>query len=173
MAKKYWLMKVEPEAYSIDDFEKDGETSWEGVRNYQARNTMRDDMKVGDGVLFYQSNAKPTGVAGVAEVSKSGYPDHNAWNKKHHYYDPKSDPDNPTWYMVDIRFKQRFPAVVSLAELKEAAGLEDMMVTKRGMRLSVQPVKPEEFKTVLKLGRAKKAAEPEPETKPKKKRKRK
>lgn len=173
MAKRYWLMKVEPEAYSINDFEKDGETAWEGVRNYQARNTLRDDVKVGDGVLFYQSNADPTGVAGVAEVSKSGYPDHNAWNKKHNYYDPKSDPDNPTWYMVDIRFKESFPAVVSLAELKEAKGLEDMMVTKRGMRLSVQPVKPAEFKTVLKLGRAKKAGDNAKKGKAKKPRKRK
>jgi predicted RNA-binding protein with PUA-like domain len=156
MAKKYWLMKVEPEAYSVDDFEREGETCWEGVRNYQARNILRDDIKPGDGVLFYQSNADPTGVAAIAEVSRGGYPDHHAFDPKHPYHDPKSDPDNPTWYMVDIRFVERFPAVVTLAELKETKGLEDMMVTRRGMRLSVQPVAKAEFDIVRKLGRAKK-----------------
>ena len=166
MAKKYWLMKVEPEAYSIDEFERDGQTSWEGVRNYQARNLLRDDFQVGDGVLFYASNADPTGVAGVAEVSKAGYPDHHSWDKKHHYFDPKSNPDNPTWYMVDIKFVERFPAVVSLAELKETEGLEDMMVTRRGMRLSVQPVKQEEFQIVLKLGRSKHKTDAAPKMKP-------
>ena len=162
MAKRYWLMKVEPESYSIDEFQRAGETSWEGVRNYQARNTLRDDFQVGDGVLFYASNADPTGVAGIAEVSRAGYPDHFAWDKKHDYYDPKSDPENPTWYMVDIRFVEKFPAVVSLQQLKSTKGLEDMMVTKRGMRLSVQPVKPDEFKTVLDLGRSGQVAPPVP-----------
>jgi predicted RNA-binding protein with PUA-like domain len=159
MPKRYWLMKVEPSAYSIDDLARDGETCWEGVRNYQARNILRDDIQVGDGVLFYASNADPTGVAGVAEVSRAGYPDHFSWDRKHSYYDPKSDPDNPTWFMVDIRFVEKFPAVVSLAELKAAKALKDMMVTKRGMRLSVQPVKPAEFKAVLAMGRGKKAGE--------------
>jgi len=166
MPERYWLMKVEPESYSIDDFERDGQTCWEGVRNYQARNLLRDDFKVGDGVLFYQSNADPTGVAGVAEVSKAGYPDHFSWDKKHDYFDPKSDPENPTWYMVDIRFTERFPRVVSLAELKSTPGLEDMMVTKRGMRLSVQPVKREEFEIVLKLGRQKAGPVETPKQKP-------
>ncbi|MCA8914489.1 MAG: EVE domain-containing protein [Planctomycetes bacterium] len=160
MAKRYWLMKVEPESYSIDEFQRAGETSWEGVRNYQARNTLRDDFQVGDGVLFYASNADPTGVAGIAEVSRAGYPDHFAWDKKHDYYDPKSDPENPTWYMVDIRFVEKFPAVVSLQQLKSTKGLEDMMVTKRGMRLSVQPVKSDEFKIVLDLGRSGQVAPP-------------
>lgn len=166
MAKNYWLMKVEPESYSIDDFERDKETAWEGVRNYQARNLLRDDIKKGDGVLFYASNADPTGVAGVAEVSRSGYPDHFSWDKKHHYFDPKSDPESPTWYMVDIKFIERFPAVVSLAELKTTKGLEDMMVTRRGMRLSVQPVKKAEFDIVLKLGRSKTAEGMAPKQKP-------
>lgn len=166
MPKRYWLMKVEPQSYSIDEFERDLETCWEGVRNYQARNTLRDDVQVGDGVLFYQSNADPTGVAGVAEVSKAGYPDHFAWDKKHDYFDPKSDPDNPTWYMVDIRFTERFAQVVSLPELKSTPGLEDMMVTKRGMRLSIQPVKPEEFEIVLKLGRSKTGEGAAPKQKP-------
>lgn len=167
MAKKYWLMKVEPEAYSIDDFEKDGETAWSGVRNYQARNLLRDDIKLGDGVLFYQSNAKPTGVAGVAEVSKAGYPDHYSWKKGHAYFDEKSGPDNPRWYMVDIKFKERFNDIVSLQEMKEHKKLDDMMVTKKGMRLSVQPVKKAEFNEVLKMGRAK--TKPEGESKPAKK----
>ncbi|MEM7480991.1 MAG: EVE domain-containing protein [Acidobacteriota bacterium] len=150
--KRYWLMKVEPEAYSIDDLESDGTTPWEGVRNYQARNFMRDDMRVGDGVLFYRSNAKPPGVVGLAEVSKAGYPDSFAFDPKHKYHDPKSDPDDPTWYMVDIRFKKKFPGVVSLATLKETEGLEEMLVTKRGQRLSIQPVQRTEFEIVRKLG---------------------
>jgi predicted RNA-binding protein with PUA-like domain len=166
MAKRYWLMKVEPEAYSVDDFEKDGETAWEGVRNYQARNLLRDDFRKGDGVLFYQSNANPTGVAALAEVSRAGYPDSSALDPKHKYHDPKSDPDNPTWYRVDIRFIERFGDVVTLAELKETPGLEDMMVTRRGMRLSVQPVSKAEFEIVRKLGRAKKPGGSTPEQKP-------
>jgi len=165
MAKKYWLMKVEPEAFSVDEFEREGETCWEGVRNYQARNFLRDDFKPGDGVLFYQSNADPTGVAAVAEVSRGGYPDHFAWDPKHTYQDPKSDPDNPTWFMVDIRFVERFPAVVTLAELKQTKGLEEMMVTQRGSRLSVQPVTKTEFDIVLKLGRAKQLTEETPKQK--------
>ena len=154
-AKRYWLLKCEPEAYSIDDLERDGEATWEGVRNFQARNTMRDDMKVGDGVLFYASNAEPSGVTGVAEVSREGYPDPYAFQKGHKYFDPKSDPDNPTWYMVDIRFVEKFPQIVPLAELKAAKGLEKMVVTQKGSRLSVQPVTRKEHEIVLKLGRRK------------------
>ncbi|HSS51373.1 MAG TPA: EVE domain-containing protein [Thermoanaerobaculia bacterium] len=153
--KKYWLLKCEPEAYSIDDLERDGEATWEGVRNFQARNTMRDDMKLGDGVLFYASNAEPSGVTGVAEVSREGYPDPYAFKKGHKYFDPKSDPDNPTWYMVDIRFVEKFPQIVPLAELKAAKGLEKMVVTQKGSRLSVQPVTRKEHEIVLKLGRQK------------------
>src|SRR5215218_2689192 len=107
MPRRYWLMKVEPSAYSIDDLARDGSTSWEGVRNYQARNFVRDDMKPGDGVLFYASNADPTGVAGIAEIAREGYPDHFAWTTGHHYFDEKSDPANPTWYMVDISFVEK------------------------------------------------------------------
>jgi predicted RNA-binding protein with PUA-like domain len=154
-AKRYWLLKCEPEAYSIDDLERDGVASWEGVRNFQARNTMRDDMKVGDGVLFYASNAEPSGVTGVAEVAREGYPDSYAFQKGHKYFDPKSDPENPTWYMVDIRFVEKFPAIVPLAELKATKGLEKMVVTQKGSRLSVQPVTRKEHEIVLKLGRQK------------------
>ena len=154
-AKRYWLMKCEPEAYSIDDLERDGVTTWEGVRNFQARNTMRDDMKVGDGVLFYASNAEPSGVAGVAEIAREAYPDPYAFQKGHKYFDPKSDPDDPTWYMVDVRFVEKFPEIVPLAALKEAKGLADMVVVQKGSRLSVQPVTRKEFDIVLKLGRQK------------------
>jgi predicted RNA-binding protein with PUA-like domain len=156
MAKRYWLMKCEPEAYTIEDLERDGTTTWEGVRNFQARNSMRDDMKKGDGVLFYASNAEPSGVSGIAEVSKPGYPDPYAFQEGHKYHDPKSDPDNPTWYMVDIRFVERFPEVIPLSTLKETPGLENMVVNQKGSRLSVQPVTKEEFEIVRKLGRKKK-----------------
>jgi predicted RNA-binding protein with PUA-like domain len=152
-AKRYWLMKCEPEAYTIEDLERDGTTSWEGVRNFQARNYMRDDMKVGDGVLFYASNAEPSGVSGLAEISRAGYPDPYAFEEGHKYFDPKSDPANPTWILVDIRFVERFPEVVPLAVLKETRGLADMMVVQKGSRLSVQPVTKKEFEIVVKLGR--------------------
>lgn len=153
-AKSYWLMKCEPEAYSIDDLARDGSTTWEGVRNFQARNYLRDDFKVGDGVLFYASNSVPSGVAGLAEVSREAYPDSFAFDKKHEYFDPKSDPENPTWYMVDIKFVEKFPEIVPLDQLKETPGLEEMMVIRKGMRLSIQPVSKAEFEIVKKLGRA-------------------
>jgi predicted RNA-binding protein with PUA-like domain len=146
-------MKCEPEAYTIEDLERDGTTTWEGVRNFQARNYMRDDMKVGDGVLFYASNAEPSAVTGVAEISRAGYPDPYAFEKGHKYFDPKSDPANPTWMMVDLRFVERFPEIVPLAVLKETRGLGDMMVVQKGSRLSVQPVTKKEFDIVVKLGR--------------------
>ena len=154
MPKKYWLMKCEPSAYSIDDLARDGMAGWEGVRNYQARNFMRDEMQVGDGVLFYASNAEPSGVAGVAEIARAGYPDPFAFKKGHTYYDPDSRKDAPTWYTVDVKFVERFPGIVPLEILKRAPGLEDMVVTRKGSRLSVQPVTPREFQVVVKLGRA-------------------
>jgi predicted RNA-binding protein with PUA-like domain len=154
-AKRFWLMKCEPEAYTIDDLERDGTTTWEGVRNFQARNSMRDDMKPGDGVLFYASNAEPSGVTGLAEVARGGYPDPYAFQEGHKYFDPKSDPDNPTWMMVDIRFVEKFPDIIPLATLKETPGLEKMVVTQKGSRLSVQPVTKEEFEIVKRLGRKK------------------
>jgi predicted RNA-binding protein with PUA-like domain len=152
-AKRYWLLKCEPEAYTIEDLERDGATTWEGVRNFQARNFMRDDMKVGDGVLFYASNAEPSGVTGVAEISREGHPDPYSFQEGHKYHDPKSDPESPTWYMVDIRFVEKFPGIVPLAVLKETRGLGDMMVVQKGSRLSVQPVTKKEFDIVVKLGR--------------------
>ena len=152
---KYWLMKCEPAAYTIEQLERDGTTAWEGVRNYQARNFMRDEMKVGDKVLFYASNADPSGVTGVAEISREAYPDLFAMQPQHKYYDSKARPENPIWYMVDIKFVERFRHMVSLETLKEAPGLEEMMVTKKGSRLSIQPVTKAEFDIVRKLGKKK------------------
>ena len=151
--RRYWLMKCEPSAYTIDDLARDGQTCWEGVRNYQARNFMRDEMHVGDGVLFYASNADPSGVTGVAKVAKAGYPDHFAWKQGHKYFDARSTKDSPTWYMVDIAFDDRFADTVSLATLKTTKDLETMMVTRKGSRLSVQPVTKAEFDIVARLGR--------------------
>lgn len=155
MAKRYWLMKSEENVYSIRDLERDGTTHWEGVRNYEARNLMRDDMKVGDGVLFYHSNARPPGVAGLATVVRGGYPDHFAFDRKSRYHDPKSDPDNPVWFMVDVAFGEAFPEVVTLEEIKATPALEGMVLLKRS-RLSVQPISEEEFRLIRKMGRKKK-----------------
>ena len=153
MPRQYWLMKCEPDAYSIHDLKRDGVTSWEGVRNFQARNFLRDQMQVGDGVLFYASNADPSGVTGLAEVARAGYPDATAWKKGHTYYDAASTKDEPIWYMVDIAFVEAFPAVVPLDVLKTTKGLENMVVTRKGSRLSVQPVTRAEFDIVARLGR--------------------
>ena len=155
MSKRYWLMKCEPDAYTIDDLARDTQTSWEGVRNYQARNFLRDQMQVGDGVLFYASNADPSGVTGLAEVCRTGYPDASAWKKGSDYYDEKSTKESPIWFMVDIAFVERFADVISLETLKATPGLEKMMVTQKGSRLSVQPVTKAEFDIVVKLGRRK------------------
>ena len=151
---KYWLMKCEPAAYTIADLERDGSTSWEGVRNYQARNFMRDEMQVGDGVLFYASNADPSGVTGLARVSREDYPDQFALKKGHKYHDPKATKEDPIWSMVDIAFVEQFPATVPLETLKETPGLEEMVVTKKGSRLSIQPVTKKEYEIVVKLGRS-------------------
>ncbi|MBS1819302.1 MAG: EVE domain-containing protein [Acidobacteria bacterium] len=153
MAKRYWLMKCEPSAYTIERLAKDKVTGWEGVRNYQARNFMRDEMQVGDGVLFYASNADPSGVTGIAEIVRAGYPDPFAFKKGHAYYDEGSRKDAPTWYTVDVGFVETFPSIVPLEVLKRTPGLEQMMVTRKGSRLSVQPVTKAEFDIVRKLGK--------------------
>ena len=152
-ARRYWLMKCEPAAYTIEDLERDGRTSWEGVRNYQARNYLRDEMREGDGVLFYASNADPSGVSGIAQIVRAGYPDPYAWKKGHKYYDPDSRKDAPTWYTVDLGFVERFPGIVSLDTLRKTKGLENMVVTRKGSRLSVQPVTKAEYDIVVRLGR--------------------
>ncbi|MDO8793095.1 MAG: EVE domain-containing protein [Vicinamibacterales bacterium] len=155
MPKRYWLMKCEPAAYTIEALAKDKTTGWEGVRNFQARNFMRDDMQAGDAVLFYASNADPSGVTGLAEIVKEGYPDPFALKKGHKYYDEASKPDAPTWYTVDVGFVEVFPAVISLETLKQTKGLEKMMVVQKGSRLSIQPVTKAEFDIVCRLGRRK------------------
>lgn len=157
MPRRHWLMKCEPSAYSIDDLARDGRTCWEGVRNFQARNFLRDVMRVGDGVLFYASNADPSGVTGLASICRAGYPDHYAWQAGHKYFDARGGEADPVWYMVDVEFVERFPATVSLATLKRTPGLEEMMVTKRGSRLSVQPVTQAEYDVVAALGRGDRA----------------
>ena len=158
MARNYWLMKCEPAAYTIEQLARDGKTGWEGVRNYQARNYMRDGMKAGDGVLFYASNADPSGVTGLAEIVREGYPDPFAFKKGHTYYDETSRKDAPTWYTVDVGFVAAFPAIVPLETLKTTPGLENMVVTKKGSRLSIQPVTKAEFEIVSRLGRSKKTS---------------
>ena len=147
-----WLMKSEPDVYSIDDLRRDGRTSWEGVRNYQARNFMRDDAQPGDNVLFYHSNADPPGVAGLARVAREGYPDRTALDPASDYYDPKATEADVRWVQVDIEFVERFSRLVSLDELRGTPGLEKMLVINKS-RLSVQPVTDEEFRIVAALGR--------------------
>ena len=147
-------MKSEPNTYSIDDLKRDRKTYWEGVRNYQARNFMRDEMQVGDQVLFYHSNADPAGVVGIAEVCKKAYPDFTAWDPKCKYFDPKSSEGKPTWMMVDLKFVEKFPHLIPLGELRNIPKLETMLLLKRGQRLSIQPVEKAHFDLIQKLGRA-------------------
>ncbi|WP_373046471.1 EVE domain-containing protein [Vulgatibacter sp.] len=154
MAKRYWLVKSEPDVYSIDRLEAEGSTSWEGVRNYQARNFMQE-MKKGDRVLFYHSNAEPPGVAGIAEVVREAYPDHHAADPKSKYHDPGHSEEKPRWFMVDVGFVERFPEVLPLPLLKGEPALEGMELLRKGSRLSVQPVAKEHFDHVVKLGRGK------------------
>lgn len=150
---KHWLMKSEPDVYGIDDLARDGTTTWEGVRNYQARNFLRDDMRVGDLVLFYHSNASPPGVAGVARVSREAYPDPTAHDPASPYFDATAPRDAPRWLMVDVAFVERFPHMVPLDSLKADPALDGMLVLRKGQRLSVQPVAPEHFAHVVALGR--------------------
>jgi predicted RNA-binding protein with PUA-like domain len=152
MAKQYWLMKSEPDEFSFRDLKKVGTESWTGVRNYQARNFMRDHMKVGDEVLFYHSSSKPLGIAGVAVVASKAYPDPTQFDKKSNYYDPKSNEDNPRWMLVDVSYKQEFKKFVSLETLKDQAELKEMLILKKGSRLSITPVSKLEFNWIKKIG---------------------
>ena len=154
MAKRqYWLIKSEPTNYSFSDLiaEEDATAEWDGVRSYAGRNTMRDEMKVGDGVLFYHSNAKPNAIVGTAVVVEEGYPDYTAWDPDSEHPDPKSTPGDPIWYMVDIKGESEFAIPVSLPQIKATKGL-DKMVLVNNSRLSVQPVTKKEWDTILKLG---------------------
>ena len=150
--KNYWLVKSEPDVYPFSQLKKDGKTEWTGVRNYQARNFMRDSMKPGDGVLFYHSSSDPKVVVGTAKVTRVGIPDATQFDKKSDYYDPKSPRDNPTWITVEIAYDKDFKRAVTLDELKSTAGLDKMRLTQRGSRLSVQPVTEGEWEIVTRLG---------------------
>jgi len=152
---KYWLMKSEPNCYSLQDLKRDITEPWDGVRNYQARNFMRDDMRIGDRVFFYHSNCKPPHIAGICEVSKESYPDHTAWDAspENTHFDPKSTPENPRWFMVDVKFVEEFKTPVSLHALKQEEGLENMRVLQKGSRLSITPVSPREFEIISEMGR--------------------
>ena len=154
MVRRYWLMKSEPSAFSLDDLwalpgRKD---HWDGVRNYMARNNMME-MKKGDPILFYHSGAKPPHVAGVAEVAREAYPDHTAFDPKSKYHDPKSRPEEPRWFMVDVRAVRKLEGPVDLPDLQANPKLKDMRVVQRGQRLSVQPVTQAEFEEVLRMAR--------------------
>lgn len=147
---RYWLMKSEPDAYSFDDLARDKTTAWNGVRNYQARNFMRDQMQLGDQVFFYHSNCEEPGIVGIAEVSKLAYPDESQFDRKSDYYDPESKRDDPRWLNVDIRFVKKI-GPLSLSELRKQKALAGMRILQRGNRLSVTPVDPAEWKYILRL----------------------
>jgi predicted RNA-binding protein with PUA-like domain len=153
-ARRYWLVKSEPDCFSFDDLlrSRDQTTCWDGVRNYQARNFMRDDMKRGDLVFFYHSGAEPPAIVGVAEVVRESYPDHTAFDPKEEHFDPKSDSGSPTWMMVDIRAVKPLERPLALADLRGVPGLERMALLQKGSRLSVQPVTAEEWRIVCELG---------------------
>ena len=151
----YWLMKSEPDVFGIEHLEKMGTEHWDGVRNYQARNMMRDEMKIGDGVFFYHSNCKEPGIVGVMEVVKEGYPDHTAFDPQAKYYDPKSDPNHPRWFMVDVRYVRRLERNVTLRELKalDDPRMRDFPLTRKGNRLSIMPLTEAQWRLILELER--------------------
>lgn len=150
---QYWLLKSEPSCFNIDMLEKSPKktTFWDGVRNYQARNMLRDQMQVGDQAFFYHSNCEQIGIAGIVEIVKAGYPDHTAWNIHSDHYDSKSSPTNPIWYMVDVKFVKKFKKIITLDALKNTPALKDMVVARKGNRLSITPVTAAEWKIVLVL----------------------
>ena len=152
-SRRYWLMKSEPSAFSIQDLQAAPEAAacWDGVRNYQARNMLRDDIQPGDGVFFYHSNIAKPAIVGIARVVRGGYPDHTARDPASDHYDPRATPDKPIWYMVDVVFVCEFGSPVTREDLKKEPGLAEMAVLKKGSRLSVQPVTPGEWRAVLKL----------------------
>ena len=147
----YWLMKSEPDVYGIDDLEKAGTDYWDGIRNYQARNMIRDQMKPGDLAFFYHSNTKEPAIVGIMEIVSEGYPDDTAFDPNEKYYDPKSDPANPRWYRVDVRFVRKLKRPITLRELKAIPELADMPLLRKGNRLSIMPVTPEQWQRILQL----------------------
>jgi predicted RNA-binding protein with PUA-like domain len=152
-ASNHWLLKTEPASFSIQDLEKAPKqtTEWDGVRNYQARNFMRDQMKIGDRILLYHSSTDARAIVGTATVVRESYPDHTAWDKKDHHYDPASTPENPRWFMIDIRLERIFKQPLTLTELRGVASLKNMVLLRKGSRLSVQPVRKNEFDAIMKL----------------------
>ncbi len=148
---QYWLFKSEPGEFSIDDLARRQTEPWDGVRNYQARNMMRDQMRVGDQAFFYHSNCELPGIVGLMKIVREGYPDETAFNPEDKHYDPKSDPEKPRWYRVDVGFVEKFSRVISLSELKQYPELAGLALVRRGNRLSVMPVSPEEWAFILKL----------------------
>lgn len=147
----YWIMKSEPDVYSIENLKRDGHTEWEGVRNYQARNFMMKDMQLGDTVLFYHSNANPSGIAGLGQITRISKPDASSWNPKSPYYDEKSSREKPRWFCVQVSFVAQFAKVISLADLRNEPQLQSLEVLKKGQRLSILPVRPDEFKIIESL----------------------
>ena len=147
----YWLMKSEPDAYGIDDLKRDRREPWDGIRNYQARNMMRDDMKVGDKAFFYHSNCKEPGVVGIMKIASKPYPDPTQFDPDSKYYDSKSDPENPRWILVDVQYVKKLKRTITLAEIKAHPGLDDMILTRKGNRLSIMPVSDEHWDIILGL----------------------
>lgn len=147
----YWLMKSEPAEFSIDDLAARHIEPWSGVRNYQARNLLRDEIKVGDQAFFYHSSCPEPGIVGIMDIARAGYPDPSALDPNSPYFDPRSDPHTPRWYCVDVRFHQRFPQTISLRTLKTCPPLQDMALLRRGNRLSVMPVSPTHWQHILSL----------------------
>jgi len=152
---KYWLMKSEPSCFSIDDLakSKNKTTHWDGVRNYQARNFLRDEIKKGDKVLFYNSNADPNAVVGICEVVKEGYPDFTAFDPEERHFDAKSNKEEPTWFMVDIKLEKKFNKPITLTDIKANIKLKDMKLVQRGNRLSVMPVTKAEFDEIIRMSK--------------------
>lgn len=149
----YWLFKSEPETFSIDDLSRRPKQTehWDGVRNYQVRNLLRDEIKVGDQGFFYHSSCEVPGVVGIVEVVKNGYPDPSALNFESKYYDPKSTPDHPRWYMVDVKLVKKFPRIITLKELKQHSKLKSMLILRKGNRLSITPITKEEWKVIVEM----------------------
>ena len=148
---KYWLMKNEPEDYSIDDLKRDKIEPWDGIRNYQVRNMIRDDMSIGDLAFFYHSNCEIPGIYGIMTINSDSYPDHTAFDKKAKYYDSKSNKNKPTWLMVDVKYKRKIKNVITLRELKSHKKLENMRVVQKGNRLSITEVDKKDWEYILKL----------------------
>lgn len=149
----YWLMKTEPSCFSIDDLEKKQVEHWDGVRNYQVRNFIRDEMKLKDQTFIYHSSCAEPGIVGIAEISTKAYPDFTAFDSHHEHYDPKSDPANPRWWMVDVKFVRKFTVTLTLGMLREREDLHDLIILRRGNRLSITPITPAQWRIILAMTR--------------------